>query len=267
MFGIKYRPRKFSEVVGQNTVIKTVQNYLFKGDLPQSIALIGNSGCGKSTTARIVAMTLNCEHPIKENEKIEPCGCCASCKDIINERFDRGVSCYNGADLVIDEMRKLEEDLKYDSMIDENKVIIIEEAQMVPSGAFKEFLTMLEVERKNVHFILTSTSEEKFSNSYAKDNKSREGNAFRSRISLLKIKSVTTDEISEHLFAILNKIDPDGKIDERVIDLIPYIAYNSKNNVRQALNDFETCINSECYDKNELGNLLGYVDEEKNRRL
>lgn len=265
-FGIEYRPYNFSGIIAQDKVVKGLQNSLTKGNLGHAVALIGNSGLGKSTLARIVAMTLNCEHPIKTDKGIEPCCECASCKDVMLGRFNRSIQCINGNDLTIDKMRELQESLNYDSMIDPNNVIIIEEAQTVPSQSFKSFLVLLEKAYDSVYFILTSTDEGKFSNSYAsaKDNATREKNALRSRLSLYKLENPTTESISNYLFELFTtKIDPNGELPDDCMNIIPYIAQNSKNNIRQALNDFNVILDAECYNKDDVITLLGYQDDEK----
>ena len=269
-FGIEYRPYNFSGVIAQDKVVKGLQNSLSKGNLGHAVALIGNSGLGKSTLARIVAMTLNCEHPIKTDKGIEPCCECASCKDVMLGRFNRSIQCINGNDLTIDKMRDLQESLNYDSMTDPNTVIILEEAQTVPTQSFKSFLVLLEKEYEHVYFILTSTDEGKFSSSYAsaKDNATREKNALRSRLSLYKLENPTTDSISNYIFELFTtKIDPNGELPDECMNIIPYIAQNSKNNIRQALNDFNVILDAECYNKEEVIKLLGYEDEEKESEM
>ena len=269
-FGIEYRPYKFENVIAQDKVVKGLQNAITKGNLGHAVALIGNSGLGKSTLARIVAMSLNCEHPIKTDKGIEPCCECASCKDVMLGRFNRSIQCINGNDLTIDKMRELEESLSYDSMTDPNKVIIIEEAQTVPTQSFKSFLVLLEKTYNHVYFILTSTDEGKFSSSYAsaKDNATREKNALRSRLSLYKLENPTTESISNYLFELFTtKIDPNGELPDECMNIIPYIAQNSKNNIRQALNDFNVILDAECYEKDDVIKLLGYQDDEKESEM
>ena len=269
-FGIEYRPYNFSGVIAQDKVVKGLQNAITKGNLGHAVALIGNSGLGKSTLARIVAMSLNCEHPVKTENGIEPCCECACCKDVMLGRFNRSIQCINGNDLTIDKMRELEESLSYDSMTDPNKVIIIEEAQTVPTQSFKSFLVLLEKTYNHVYFILTSTDEGKFSSSYAssKDNATREKNALRSRLSLYKLENPTTESISDYLFQLFTtKIDPDGNLPDECMEIIPYIAQNSKNNIRQALNDFNVILDAECYDKESVIKLLGYQDDEKESEM
>ena len=264
-FGIQYRPKTFKEFVGNHNVVHSIQNALTKGTLGNAICIVGGSGIGKSTLARLIAMTLNSEKKIfDENGMREPDLECSAVKDIVEQRFNRSVTCYNGGDLTVDKMRELNESMCYDSLVDDNTIIIIEEAQMINATAMKQLLTILEMNRPNTYVILTSTDESKFSNSYGKDNATREKNALRSRISLYKLNPITTDEISDYLFQLFTtKIDPNGEMGDTILELIPYIAQNSKNNIRQALNDLSVALDSECTSKDDLIKLLNYTDEEK----
>ena len=179
-FGIQYRPKTFKEFVGNHNVVHSIQNALTKGTLGNAICIVGGSGIGKSTLARLIAMTLNSEKKIfDENGMREPDLECSAVKDIVEQRFNRSVTCYNGGDLTVDKMRELNESMCYDSLVDDNTIIIIEEAQMINATAMKQLLTILEMNRPNTYVILTSTDESKFSNSYGKDNATREKNALR----------------------------------------------------------------------------------------
>lgn len=262
--GIVYRPTKFSEVVGNKVAVHAIQNGCTKGTIGNCIALVGGSGIGKSTLARIIASVLNSPNKVyDENGMIEPDIDSPAVQDIICGRFNRSVYCYNGTDLVMDKLRELTERLAYDSMTDPYNIVIVEEAQTVPSQSFKAFLTLVE-SKPNVYFILTSTDVKKFSNTFGSDNANQEKNAFRSRLSLYKLQPITTDEISQYLFEMFTtKIDPDGKLGDGILELIPYIAQNSKNNLRNAVNDLGVAIDSECTSKEDLIALLNYTDDEK----
>lgn len=269
MLGIDYRPKKFSDVIGQDKVVRGIQKTIEDDKYPLATAFIGNSGCGKSTIARIVAMALNCHNPIHTDDGIEPCCECPSCKDIIEERFSRNVSVYNGNSLSVDVIRNeiIENKLNYSAMFDKNTVIIIEEAQMVKTDATKDFLTMIEKKRNGVYFILTSTDVKKFSSTYGKDNKSQELNALRSRLSFYNIKPIPTDIIEEYLFSIYEGLEEKSSMSENIVENLFVIARNSKNNLRQAINDFETCMNSNVFDEDGIIELLGYVDENRENEI
>ena len=264
-FGIKYRPKTFKEFIGNHNVIHSVQNAITKGTLGNAICIVGGSGLGKSTLARLIASTLNSEHEIfDENGMREPDLECSPVKDINEQRFNRSVTCYNGGDLTVDKMREINESLSYDSMIDKNTILIIEESQMINNIALKQLLTILEANRPNTYIIMTSTDTKKFSNSFGSDNSNQEKNALRSRLSMYKLSPITTDEISQYLFELFTtKIDPNGDMGDGILELIPYIASNSKQNIRQAINDLSVAIDSECKTKEELIQLLNYIDDEK----
>lgn len=266
--GIVYRPTKFSEVVGNKVAVHAIQNGCTKGTIGNCIALVGTSGIGKSTLAKIIASVLNSPKKVyDDNGMIEPDVESPAVQDIISGRFCRSVYCYNGTDLVMDKLRDLTERLSYDSMTDNYNIVIIEEAQTIPAQSFKAFLNLVE-SKTNVYFILTSTDTKKFSNTFGNDNVTQEKNAFRSRLSLYKLQPITTDEISEYLFNLYTtKIDPDGKLGDGVLELIPYIAQNSKNNLRNAINDLGVAIDSECTSKEDLIKLLNYTDDEKESEL
>ena len=266
--GIVYRPTKFSEVVGNKVAVHAIQNGCTKGTIGNCIALVGGSGIGKSTLARIIASVLNSPKKVyDENGLIEPDIDSLAVQDIISGRFCRSVYCYNGTDLVMDKLRELTERLSYDSMTDNYNIVLIEEAQTVPTQSFKAFLNLVE-SKTNVYFILTSTDVKKFSNTFGSDNANQEKNAFRSRLSLYKLQPISTDEISEYLFNLYTtKIDAEGKLGDGILELIPYIAQNSKNNLRNAINDLGVAIDSECTNKEDLIKLLNYTDDEKESEM
>lgn len=264
MLGISYRPTKFENIIGQKTVVKAVSNYLKNGTYPQSSIFLGASGNGKSTFSRIVAKTLNCEHPIVTENGIEPCCECASCKDIENERFQLGTTIYNGTDLTIEKIREIEEKIRYTPIGAKNNIIIMEEAQTIPSVAFRSLLTLIEKKRDNTYFILTSTDKSKFSgSSYASDNKSQEKVALKSRLITFTIKPTSTEDIENTLFKILCEVDPEEKLPNTVEEMISLIAINSHGNLRNALNDFGSCLDGNIYTKEECIELLNYEDELK----
>ncbi len=268
-FGIEYRPKTFKEFIGNHNVIHSIQNALTKGTLGNAICIIGNSGIGKSTLARLIASVLNSEHEVfDENGLREPDLECSAVKDIVEQRFNRSVTCYNGGDLTVEKMRELNEKLSYSSMLDKNTILIIEESQMINPTALKQLLTILEANRQNTYIIMTSTDSKKFSNNFGNDNSNQEKNALRSRLSMYKLSPITTDDISQYLFDLYTtKIDLDGKLGDGVLELIPYIAQNSKQNIRQSLNDLSVAIDSECTNKDDLIKLLNYTDDEKESEM
>ncbi|MGD9679031.1 MAG: hypothetical protein AB7V16_11875 [Vulcanibacillus sp.] len=262
MLANKLRPRTLNEVVGQDTIVKILKEHFKNNTLPTNLYFIGASGCGKNTIANVVATTLSCDKPKKENGIITPCCECASCKDIIEERFQKNVTVYNGSDVTADAIRELEKNLQYSTFDGKPKIIIINEAQLVKE--LKRLLEIIETNRKDVYFIFTSTDKTKFANISGKDNKSQETQALRSRGAFFNIKAFNTKDISDYLFSLLEKIDPEEKIPETFIEQgIQVIAENAHGNMRQAINDFDQCVTGEVYDEKSIRDLLGYEDEKE----
>lgn len=256
------RPYNLNNVIGQKTVVTGIKNFFKNKQVPNVIAFVGASGCGKNTIGNIFSMTLNCHKPITEGDgSISPCCECPSCKDVIAERFQRDIHVFSGNEVTAEKIQQIQEIILYNSN-DNNCIIQINEAQLVPN--LRRLLEIVETPRKNVYWVLTSTDTEKFSNTYGKSNKNQEKNAFRSRLTLMKINPISTDSIGEYLFELLSKIDPEEKIPEVFIEEgLQLITTESKQNLRQAINDFNTCISSEAYTNEEVRNLLGYEDESK----
>ena len=262
MLAIDIRPRKFADVVGQKPIIKGLQNFIRNKSIPNVIMFVGNSGIGKNTLGDLMSMIINCDHPKEENGYIEPCGCCASCKDIISRQFQRDCHVYSGNELTVEKLKELEDVLMYNASVDSYTVIQINEAQLC--GNLPRLLEILEGNHKGVYWILTSTDKAKFTNSFSKTNKGQQQNAFRSRLAFYNLQPIATDDIKDFLFGYLSKIDPDEKIPDTFVEEgLQVIAENSKNNLRQAVNDFATAINSEAWDADSVRNLLGYEDEKK----
>lgn len=271
MLGISERPISFKSIIGQKKIVEGIQRGISTNTLSNVILFCGPSGVGKSTLARLVAMTLNCENPVKtEDGLIEPCGQCKHCKDIIEGRYNLGTSSYNGNEINADSIKEIEEDLSYNSQFSKHKILIFEEIQNVTNTAkmrFKNILESPQNEKNGVYILMTTTDENQYKSSYDKANSSREKNAIRGRLAFYNLSNVTIDDISNYLFEVYtNKLDPNGDFDEG-LELIPYIAQNACGSVRTALNDLQQMFNMRAFDKDELFKILGYTDEEKEAEL
>lgn len=264
MLATDIRARSLNDIIGQETVVKGLKNYLKNNNLPDIIYFIGNSGSGKTTLAYLTAMTLNCHNKkIEEDGTISPCLECPSCQDVISERFQRDIHVYNGGQLKAEGIEEIDSKLSFSAMNDENLIFILNEAQMISS--IKKFLAMIEKPRKNVYFLLTSTDKDKFKNVSSSNNKDQETNALRSRGAFFNIKPVSTSDIMDYLFSLLEKLELIDKVSESFIDEgLSLIAQNSKGNVRMAVNDFSQCVNSEAFSTKEILELLDYEDELQN---
>ena len=263
MLATSIRPAKWEDIIGQDTIVKGLKNFLKQKNVPNCIVFAGSSGCGKNTIANLLSMCLQSD---TLDENCNPNLECPSCKDILNERFSRDVHVYNGGEFSPDVLKEVSEITSYNAQFDENVIIVINECQLINPTTMKKLLEKIECNTKGVYWIFTSTDVSKFQNTY-KDNvgKDAEKNAFRSRISMFTIKPISTNVLMDFLFKLCEDFDPNG---EKLTDVffeegITTIAEGSKNNLRQAINDFYTCVNSECFDRESIINLLNYEDEKK----
>ena len=153
----KWRPKTFADLVGQEHVVKDLQNALDKGRLHHAYLLTGTRGVGKTTIARILAKSLNCETPSHG----EPCGQCPSCTAIDQGRFVDLLEIDAASNTGIDNIREVLENAQYAPTAGKYKVYIIDEVHMLSKSAFNAMLKTLEEPPGHVKFILATTDPHK----------------------------------------------------------------------------------------------------------
>jgi DNA polymerase III subunit gamma/tau len=154
----KYRPQKFSEVIGQEHVTRTLQNAIEQGRTAHGYIFSGHRGIGKTTIARILAMALNCrstDHPV-----VEPCGVCESCTEIRAGNSVDVIEIDAATNRGIDEIRELREAARYRPARDRFKIYILDEAHQITDAAFNALLKTLEEPPGHVVFMLATTQPE-----------------------------------------------------------------------------------------------------------
>ena len=153
---LKYRPLKFSELIGQDLMSKTIQNAIEMNRIANAYLLTGVRGVGKTTTARIIAKSLNCLN-ITEQDNNEPCGVCDNCKAITESRsvdvYEMDAASRTG----ISDIRELIEGVQYAPVSSKYKVYIIDEVHMLSTSAFNGLLKTLEEPPQHVKFIFATT--------------------------------------------------------------------------------------------------------------
>lgn len=154
----KYRPMKFSDVVGQDALTTTLRNTVKSGKLAHAYLFCGPRGVGKTTCARIFAKAINCENPTDNGEA---CGACESCKAFEEGRsfniFELDAASNNG----VDQIKQLMEQTRIPPQVGRYKVFIIDEVHMLSQQAFNAFLKTLEEPPAHVIFILATTEKHK----------------------------------------------------------------------------------------------------------
>ena len=184
----KWRPKTFADLVGQKHVVKALRNALEKGRLHHAYLLTGTRGVGKTTIARILAKSLNCEHP-KEGE---PCGQCQSCRDIDTGRFVDLLEIDAASNTGIDNIREVLENAQYAPTAGKYKVYIIDEVHMLSKSAFNAMLKTLEEPPEHVKFILATTDPHKVPVTVL------------SRCLQFVLRNMTAQQVADHLAHVLD---------------------------------------------------------------
>src|SRR5437016_491057 len=154
----KYRPQKFSEVIGQEHVTRTLKNAIEQGRTAHGYIFSGHRGIGKTTVARILAMALNCRSSDKPVP--EPCGVCDSCTEIRAGNAVDVIEIDAATNRGIDEIRELREAARYRPARDRFKIYILDEAHQITDAAFNALLKTLEEPPSHVIFMMATTQPE-----------------------------------------------------------------------------------------------------------
>jgi len=154
----KYRPQKFSDVIGQEHVTRTLTNAIEQERIAHGYIFSGHRGIGKTTVARILAMALNCRS--SEKPVAEPCGVCDSCTEIRAGNSVDVIEIDAATNRGIDEIRELREAARYRPARDRFKIYILDEAHQITDAAFNALLKTLEEPPGHVIFMLATTQPE-----------------------------------------------------------------------------------------------------------
>ena len=153
----KWRPQTFTELVGQEHVVRALTNALKQQRLHHAYLFTGTRGIGKTTLARVIAKALNCETGITD----QPCGKCNACVEIAAGRFVDLIEIDAASNTQVDNMRELLDTAVYAPTVGRFKVYIIDEVHMLSRSAFNAMLKTLEEPPEHVKFILATTDPQK----------------------------------------------------------------------------------------------------------
>lgn len=184
----KWRPKTFADLVGQEHVVKALRNALDEGRLHHAYLLTGTRGVGKTTIARILAKSLNCENA----QHGEPCGVCESCTQIDAGRYVDLLEIDAASNTGIDNIREVLENAQYAPTAGKYKVYIIDEVHMLSKSAFNAMLKTLEEPPEHVKFILATTDPHKVPVTVL------------SRCLQFVLRNMTSQQVADHLAHVLD---------------------------------------------------------------
>ncbi len=217
----KFRPRTFSEVVGQEHIVQTLKNQIQNNRVGHAYLFSGGRGSGKTSTAKILARAVNCEHPIDG----EPCNECEMCKAALEGSLiditEMDAASNNG----VDNIRDIREEVEFIPTAAKYRVYIIDEVHMLSTGAFNALLKTLEEPPAHVIFILATTEPQKLPTTIL------------SRCQRFDFKRLSIENIIKRLRYICEETNV--KIEENALRLIASLADGA---MRDAISILDRCI-------------------------
>ena len=153
----KWRPKRFAEMVGQEHVLRALSNALDSGKVHHAFLFTGTRGVGKTTVARILAKSLNCEKGVSSN----PCGVCSACREIDEGRFVDLIEVDAASRTKVDDTRELLDNVQYAPSRGRYKVYLIDEVHMLSNHSFNALLKTFEEPPPHVKFLLATTDPQK----------------------------------------------------------------------------------------------------------
>lgn len=215
----KYRPQTFDEMLGQEAICLTLKSAIKQGKIAHAYLFCGPRGVGKTSAARILARTINCEQLTPQGEA---CGVCPNCQAALHQRAFNIYELDAASNNSVDDIRRLNEDVYIRPQQGKYKVYIIDEVHMLSSGAFNAFLKTLEEPPGYVVFILATTEKDKVLPTIL------------SRCQVYDFKPIPPEQIAEQLRRVA---DAEGlQYDPRSFDTIARIA---DGGMRDALSLFD----------------------------
>ncbi len=238
----KYRPKSFETLVGQDHVVRALTNALTQQRLHHAYLFTGTRGVGKTTLARILAKSLNCETGITA----KPCGVCNACTEIDRGRFVDLLEVDAASNTQVDAMRDLLDNAQYAPTVGRFKVYIIDEVHMLSKSAFNAMLKTLEEPPAHVKFILATTDPQKVPVTVL------------SRCLQFNLRQMASPTINEHLQNVLNQENIAFEL--AALNLISRAAAGSMRDAL-SLTDQAIAYGNQSVNETEVRSMLGAIDQ------
>ena len=253
----KYRPDNFDKLIGQDTMVRTLTNAIAIDRLPHAFILTGVRGVGKTSTARIIARSLNCVGESgKSGPTSQPCNHCMHCNAITEDRHVDVIEMDAASRTGVNDIRELIDGVRYRPVEARFKIYIIDEVHMLSTNAFNALLKTLEEPPEHVKFIFATTETRKIPVTVL------------SRCQRFDLRRVNITELMEHF----SKIAKDEGINISA-ESLGIIARAADGSVRDGLSLLDQAIahagsgENDVVDEKTLSNMLGLVDSGKNYDL
>ena len=233
-----FRPLKFSDMVGQEHITKTLKNQVMSGRVGHAYLFNGGRGTGKTTSAKILARVVNCLNP----QDGEPCNECEICKEILDGSLTDVVEMDAASNNSVKDIRTIRDEVNFLPTKAKYRVYIIDEVHMLSTGAFNALLKTLEEPPEHVKFILATTEPQKLPTTIL------------SRCQRFDFKKIPEQDIIKRLKIICN--ESNIKIDEEAMKIIAVL---SEGHMRDAISILERCSqeNTENITTEEVKELVG----------
>ena len=216
----KFRPDTFADVKGQDAIVTTLKNQIKTNRTSHAYLFCGTRGTGKTTVAKILAKTVNCENPIDGN----PCNECEMCLTIQNQTSMNVIEIDAASNNGVDNIREIREEVEYRPTNGKYKVYIIDEVHMLSTGAFNALLKTLEEPPEYVIFILATTESHKIPVTIL------------SRCQRYDFKRISIDTITKRLEDLMDQ--EETKVEDKALR---YIAKAADGSMRDALSLLDQC--------------------------
>ncbi len=245
-FARKYRPRNFSEVYGQEVLTKILSYTISKNRIAQGYLLTGIRGVGKTTSARIIAKTINCTNLKTVEKDIHPCENCQNCLSFNKNNHPDIIEIDAASKTSVDDIRKIIESSEYKPLVGRYSIYIIDEVHMLSKGAFNALLKILEEPPPYLIFIFATTEPQKIPLTVI------------SRCQRYDLRRLTFDEIFQLIQEIANK--EQVKIESQALKII---ASRSDGSARDAISVLDQLVGFSKGDiiiPSDVCQILGLVD-------